>query len=67
MNAWQIARRITWDLKYREWEQIHTLQKWFIIDETIAHLHYLEKKGTIKRNIENESIKWSLKTVMPGD
>ncbi len=60
-NAWQIARQISWDLKYSDWNQIAPLQKWFIMDETIAHLHHLEKRGTISRELTNEGIKWGLK------
>lgn len=60
-NAWQIAPYITWDIKYSRWEEIPTSQRWFIIGETIAHLHYLEKKGVVAREIEDGAIRWSLK------
>ncbi|MGC8622054.1 MAG: MBL fold metallo-hydrolase [Caldisphaera sp.] len=59
-NAWQIAKYISWDLKYNDWEQIALTQKWFIVDETIAHLHYLENKGIITGELENEIIIWHL-------
>ncbi|MEM2194868.1 MAG: MBL fold metallo-hydrolase [Candidatus Methanomethylicia archaeon] len=59
-NAWQIAPYISWDIKYSSWEEIPTTQRWFIIGETIAHLHYLEKNGVVKE-IKDETIKWILK------
>ncbi|MGB9729580.1 MAG: MBL fold metallo-hydrolase [Thermoprotei archaeon] len=60
-NAWQIAPYITWDIKYDSWEEIPTTQRWFIISETIAHLHHLEKNGVVTREIKNETIRWGLK------
>ena len=60
-NAWQIAPYITWDIKYSSWEEVPTTQRWFIIGETLAHLHYLEGKGVIVRELKDEAIRWSLK------
>jgi len=62
-NAWQIAQYVTWDVKYSSWEEIPAFQKWFIIGETIAHLHFLEKEGVVAREFENGSIRWSLKSL----
>ncbi|MCS7143962.1 MAG: MBL fold metallo-hydrolase [Archaeoglobaceae archaeon] len=48
-TAWEIAQHITWDLKYERWEELPTMQKWFAVGETIAHLDYLERRGKIKK------------------
>ncbi|MCX8171997.1 MAG: MBL fold metallo-hydrolase, partial [Archaeoglobaceae archaeon] len=48
-TAWEVAQKITWDMKYNSWHELPTMQKWFAVGETIAHLLYLEKKGEIRR------------------
>ncbi|MEM2726998.1 MAG: MBL fold metallo-hydrolase [Archaeoglobaceae archaeon] len=48
-TAWEIAQHITWDLKYENWNDLPTMQKWFAVGETIAHLTYLEKRGMIRK------------------
>lgn len=48
-TAWEVAQHITWDLKYENWEDLPTMQKWFAVGETIAHLAFLEKRGEVKR------------------
>jgi glyoxylase-like metal-dependent hydrolase (beta-lactamase superfamily II) len=60
-NAWQIARYVTWDIKYNNWEEIPAVQKWFIISETLAHLKFLEDEGVVTKESENGIIKWSLR------
>ncbi len=46
MNAFQIASKMTWDLKCDSWDQFPVAQKWFATGEAISHLKYLchEKK-----------------------
>lgn len=48
-TAWEIAQKITWDLTYEDWNELPTMQKWFAVGETIAHLDYLEKRKMIFR------------------
>ncbi len=48
-TAWEIAQRITWDLDYEDWNELPTMQKWFAVGETIAHLNYLEKRKIVRR------------------
>jgi len=60
-NGFQVASQMTWDIPYEFWEQFPSPQKWFATGETIAHLKYLEQKGKIKREIQEQKVVFSLK------
>jgi glyoxylase-like metal-dependent hydrolase (beta-lactamase superfamily II) len=47
-SAYNIASRMTWDLKYDRWEDVNVMQKWFATGEAIAHLRYLEADDTVR-------------------
>ncbi|MEM1578081.1 MAG: MBL fold metallo-hydrolase [Archaeoglobaceae archaeon] len=49
--AWDVAQQITWDLDYQNWEELPTMQKWFAVGETIAHLDHLALKGVIRKEV----------------
>jgi glyoxylase-like metal-dependent hydrolase (beta-lactamase superfamily II) len=53
-NAFQVASEMTWDINYESWEQFPLTQKWFATGEAIAHLRYLEEKGSLLRKREGE-------------
>uniref|UniRef100_A0A7J2TKR3 MBL fold metallo-hydrolase n=1 Tax=Archaeoglobus fulgidus TaxID=2234 RepID=A0A7J2TKR3_ARCFL len=55
--AWEIAQHITWDLVYDSWDDLPTMQKWFAVGETIAHLEHLVLKGKIKKE-EGDMIRY---------
>jgi glyoxylase-like metal-dependent hydrolase (beta-lactamase superfamily II) len=55
-TAWEIAPKISWDLVTPSWETFPSVQKWFAIGETIAHLKYLEFDGRIKSRNEKNRI-----------
>jgi glyoxylase-like metal-dependent hydrolase (beta-lactamase superfamily II) len=59
-NAWQISPHITWDITYSNWDELPTVQKWFIINETIAHLIYLENNGIVAKEIKNGNVYYKL-------
>lgn len=58
--AFQVAPRLSWNLKARSWADFPAVQKWFALGETIAHLEYLERKGAVKSARENNRILYSL-------
>jgi glyoxylase-like metal-dependent hydrolase (beta-lactamase superfamily II) len=60
-SAWQVAPHITWNIRYSSWDEIPTLQRWFIMGETLAHLHYLERKGVVEKQLGGGAIRWGLK------
>lgn len=59
-TAWDVAPHITWDIEFNSWENFPTVQKFFAVGETLAHLNYLEGEGKIKREIRNDKIFYSL-------
>ncbi|MCP4003839.1 MAG: MBL fold metallo-hydrolase [bacterium] len=54
LNAYDIAGRMSWDIRARSWEEFPIMQRWFATGEAIAHIRYLEKKGLIERRSEGE-------------
>ncbi|MDO8567983.1 MAG: MBL fold metallo-hydrolase [Dehalococcoidales bacterium] len=59
-TAYEVAPRISWDIRSDSWAHFPVGQKWFAVGETMAHLHYLEKNGKIKENRHNGHILYSL-------
>ncbi|RJQ74609.1 MAG: MBL fold metallo-hydrolase [Desulfobacteraceae bacterium] len=57
MSAYTVASKMHWDIKCDTWEEFPIAQKWFATGEAIAHLRYLEEKGSIKRRLrENHAV-----------
>lgn len=55
-TSYQIAPHITWDLDADSWEEFPPIQKWFAMNETIAHVLYLEAEGSILPERKNGQI-----------
>jgi hypothetical protein len=53
MTAYEVASRMTWDIKCNSWEEFPLAQKWFATGEAISHLRYLKEKKRIDRLREN--------------
>jgi len=60
-NAFQVASQMSWDLTYKSWDLFPVPQKWFATGEAIAHLKYLEEKGKVRREIQEQKVVFSLK------
>ena len=56
LNAFQVASRMTWDIKAESWDQFPVAQRWFATGEAISHLRYLEEEGSLVRT-NNDKIK----------
>ena len=56
LNAFQVASRMTWDIKADSWDQFPVAQRWFATGEAISHLRYLEEEGLLVRT-NNDKIK----------
>jgi glyoxylase-like metal-dependent hydrolase (beta-lactamase superfamily II) len=50
LNAFQVASRMTWDIKATSWEQFPVAQRWFATGEAISHLRYLAEEGKLLCN-----------------
>lgn len=48
-DAATVTPRISWDLRYERWDDVHPVQKLFATGEAIAHLQYLESIGVALR------------------
>ena len=55
-NAFQVASQMTWDMAYQSWELFPPPQKWFAFGEAVAHLKYLEEKGEIVREMQEQRV-----------
>ena len=49
LTAYQVASRMTWDIKADSWEAFPLNQKWFASGEALAHLEYLMEAGQVAR------------------
>jgi glyoxylase-like metal-dependent hydrolase (beta-lactamase superfamily II) len=59
-TAWDIAPYITWDIEFNSWQEFPSVQKFFAIGETIAHLDYLVLNGRARREMKNNKALYSL-------
>jgi glyoxylase-like metal-dependent hydrolase (beta-lactamase superfamily II) len=59
-TAWEVAPYITWDIGCKSWEEFPSVQKWFAVGETIAHLDYLEADGRARKDTRNHKVLYSL-------
>lgn len=49
MTAWDIAARMTWKIRAKDWADFPTPQKWFAVGEAMAHLDHLIVLGQVQR------------------
>lgn len=49
LNASQIAGRMKWSIRAKNWDEFPSPQKWFALGETLAHLNYLIDEEKIVR------------------
>jgi glyoxylase-like metal-dependent hydrolase (beta-lactamase superfamily II) len=60
MTAFEVASRMTWDLKCDHWNDFPVAQKWFATGEAISHLRLLEEEGKIMREADDKLTVYSL-------
>lgn len=65
LTAYEVAARMTWDIRCERWEEFPIAQKWFATGEAIAHLRYLETGGRVTRVREKERFVYRAET-RPG-
>lgn len=58
LSAYEVASRMTWDIKAKNWEAFPIAQKWFATGEAISHLRLLENTGRIVRGDEEVVVKF---------
>jgi len=52
-DAYQVASRMTWDIKFTGWDTFPPQQKLFACGEVLAHLQYLREDGQVVRELKN--------------
>jgi glyoxylase-like metal-dependent hydrolase (beta-lactamase superfamily II) len=58
-SAFEVASGMTWDLVADHWDDYPLMQKWFATGEALAHIHYLEYDGKVKRSLSGETLIFS--------
>jgi len=53
LDAFQVASRMTWDIKAETWDKFPLAQKWFATGEALSHLIYLKEEGKVTQREEN--------------
>lgn len=49
LDAYRVAQRMRWDLKFDRWESLPVAQRWFATGEALAHLKYVQEQGLVRR------------------
>ena len=65
LNAYQVASRMTWDIRADSWADFPLNQKWFATGEALAHLEYLVEEGAGTRRagpLRRKERVWGLMT-----
>ncbi len=56
LSAYEIAGRMKWRIRAKNWEEFPPGQKWFAMGEALSHLDYLLNQGRIVRNVASDGI-----------
>lgn len=48
-HAFDVASKMTWDIRCDRWQDFPVAQRWFATGEAISHLRYLEAEGKVAR------------------
>ncbi len=59
-TAWEVAQKVSWDIKFESWNRLPLMQKWFAVSETIAHLEHLVAVGEAER-VEGEMVYYKVR------
>ncbi len=49
LTAYEVASRMTWDVKFKDWSEFPPSQKYFAVAEALSHLKYLLEEGVVYR------------------
>jgi glyoxylase-like metal-dependent hydrolase (beta-lactamase superfamily II) len=61
LSPYDIAAKMTWSIRAKDWKAFPVVQKWFATGEASAHLDYLEDEGKVKStNIDGEIKYWPI-------
>ena len=52
INGYEVAKRMTWSIRAKGWEDFPSGQKWFAVGEALTHLACLTGLGALRRDEE---------------
>jgi len=52
LTAFEVASRMSWDIKCDHWNDFPVAQRWFATGEAISHLRLLEEEGKVRRKVK---------------
>lgn len=52
LSAYDLAGRMTWQIRARSWQEFPAVQKWFAAGECMAHLDHLMAEGKVARCLQ---------------
>lgn len=55
-TAYDLAGRMTWRIRAKDWDSFPTGQKWFAIGEAMAHLDRLAVEGRVERRVSGDGM-----------
>ena len=58
LTAYEIAGRMVWSIRCRDWSDFPVTQKFFAVGEALAHLDYLEAEGLLRRELQDGRISY---------
>lgn len=56
LTAYEIAARMTWDIRAKCWDDFPLNQKWFATAEALAHLDYLAVEGAVTQTLRPDGV-----------
>ena len=59
--GYDIAGRMKWKIRAKNWQEFPPTQKWFAVGECFSHLNYLLKRGEIRRECESGLCRYYVK------
>ena len=58
LTAYDIAGRMAWSIRCRNWAEFPVTQKFFAVGEALAHLDHLEGQGLLRREQRAGQVNW---------
>lgn len=53
IDGYELASKMKWSIRAKDWDDFPANQKWFAVGETIAHLNYLVIENKIYKEVED--------------
>ena len=57
-TAYELAGKMQWKIRARNWQEFPAIQKWFAVGECMSHLDYLLKRGRITKYEEGGFVRY---------